>query len=97
MVSRLRCNVSLVVKGLRTTLFVTAYAKVKDQDFSSTPQRTTCNVFYNLQDYFRAGSTRVQMDFYVLRDLRATDRVFGLPSLDDEQTSLEFGTVRVSL
>jgi hypothetical protein len=35
------------------------------------------------------------MDFYVLRDLRVADLVLGLPWLDDEQTSFQFGTTRV--
>jgi hypothetical protein len=32
---------------------------------------------------------------YVLRDLRANDPVLGLPWLDDEQASLQFGATRV--
>jgi hypothetical protein len=35
-----------------------------------------------------------QRTFYVLRDLRATNIVLGLPWLDDEQASLQFGTTR---
>jgi hypothetical protein len=33
--------------------------------------------------------------FYVLRDLCAADLILGLPWLDDEQASLQFGTTRV--
>jgi hypothetical protein len=33
--------------------------------------------------------------FYVLRDLRAADLIMGLPWLDDEHASLQFGTTRV--
>jgi hypothetical protein len=36
-----------------------------------------------------------QQTFYVLRDLRANDIVLGLPWLDDEQASLQFGTTNV--
>jgi hypothetical protein len=40
----------------------------------------------------RHGFQRI---FYVLRDLRASDMVMGLPWLNDEHASLQFGTVRV--
>jgi hypothetical protein len=36
-----------------------------------------------------------QRTFYVLRDLRAVDLVLGLPWLNEEQASLQFGTTRV--
>jgi hypothetical protein len=32
---------------------------------------------------------------YVLRDLRAAELIVGLPWLDDEQASLQFGTTRI--
>jgi hypothetical protein len=36
-----------------------------------------------------------QRTFSVLRDLDAADLVLGLPWLDEEQASLQFGTTRV--
>jgi hypothetical protein len=37
-----------------------------------------------------------QRIFYVLRDFHAVDLVLGLPWLDDEHASLQFGTTRDS-
>jgi hypothetical protein len=44
---------------------------------------------------FELARHEFQRSFYVLRDLRAVDMVLGLPWLDEEQASLQFGTTRV--
>jgi hypothetical protein len=50
---------------------------------------TVCDVTFEL------ARLEFQLTFYVLRDLRAADLVLGLPWLDDEHASLQFGTTRV--
>jgi hypothetical protein len=50
---------------------------------------TVCDVTFELDRH------EFQRTFYVLRDLRATDLVVGLPWLDDEHVSLQFGTTRI--
>jgi hypothetical protein len=50
---------------------------------------TVCNVTYELAQH------EFQRTFYVLRDLRAADLNLGLPWLDEEQASLQFGSTRV--
>jgi hypothetical protein len=50
---------------------------------------TICDVTFELAQH------EFHRTFYVLRDLRAADLVMGLPWLDDEQASLQFGTTRV--
>jgi hypothetical protein len=47
---------------------------------------TVCDVTFELARH------EFQQTFYVLRDLRAAELALGLPWLDDEQTSLQFGT-----
>jgi hypothetical protein len=44
---------------------------------------------------FEPARYEFQQTFYVLRDLRAADLVVGLPWLDDEHASMQFGTTRV--
>jgi hypothetical protein len=44
---------------------------------------------------FELARHEFQRNFYVLRDLRATDFVLDLPWLDDEHASLQFGTTRL--
>jgi hypothetical protein len=44
---------------------------------------------------FEPARHEFQRTFYVLRDLRAAGLLLGLPWLDDEQTSLPFGTTKV--
>jgi hypothetical protein len=50
---------------------------------------TICDVTFELARH------EFQRIFSVLRDLRAVDLVMGLPWLDEEQASLQFGTTRV--
>jgi hypothetical protein len=50
---------------------------------------TVCDVTFELARH------EFQRTFYVLRDLRAVDLILGLPWLDDEQASLQFGTTMV--
>jgi hypothetical protein len=44
---------------------------------------------------FEMARLEFQQTFYVLRELRDADFVVGLPLLDDEQASLQFGAKRV--
>jgi hypothetical protein len=48
-----------------------------------------CNVTFELARY------EFHRTFYVLRDLRAADLILGLPWLDNEHASLQFGSTRV--
>ena len=50
---------------------------------------TVCDVIFELARH------EFQRTFYVLRDLRVVDSIMGLPWLDDEHASLQFGTTRV--
>jgi hypothetical protein len=50
---------------------------------------TVCDVTFELARH------EFQRNFYVLRDLRDADLILGLPCLDDEQASLQFGSTRV--
>jgi hypothetical protein len=50
---------------------------------------TVCDVTFELARH------EFHRTFYVLRDLRADDLILGLPWLDDEPASLQFGTARV--
>jgi hypothetical protein len=50
---------------------------------------TVCDVTFELARH------EFHWTFYVLRDLRAADLIMGLPWLDDEHASLQFGTTRV--
>jgi hypothetical protein len=50
---------------------------------------TVCDVTFELA---RHESQRI---FYVLRDLRTGDLILGLPWLDDEHASLQFGSIMV--
>jgi hypothetical protein len=56
------------------------------QRVSST---TVCDVTFELARH------EFHRNFYVLRDLRTADLILGLPWLDDEHASLQFGTTRV--
>jgi hypothetical protein len=44
---------------------------------------------------FELARHEFQGTFYVLRDLRALDLILGLPCLDDEHASLQFGATKV--
>jgi hypothetical protein len=50
---------------------------------------TVCDVTFEVARY------EFQRTFYVLRDLRAAHLIMGLPWLDDEHASLQFGSTRV--
>jgi hypothetical protein len=50
---------------------------------------TVCDVTFELARH------EFHRTFYVLRDLRAADLIMGLPWLDDEHASLQFGSTRV--
>jgi hypothetical protein len=52
---------------------------------------TVCDVTFELARH------ELQRTFYVLRDLRADDLILGLPWLDDEHASLQFGNTRFLL
>jgi hypothetical protein len=44
---------------------------------------------------FEMAKHEFHRTFYVLRDLRDADLIMGLPWLDDEHASLQFGTTMV--
>jgi hypothetical protein len=50
---------------------------------------TVCDVTFELARH------EFHRTFYVLRDLRVADLIMGLPLLDDEHASLQFGTTMV--
>jgi hypothetical protein len=50
---------------------------------------TVCDVTFELARH------EFHRTFYVLRDLHAADLIMGLPWLDDEHASLQFGSTRV--
>jgi hypothetical protein len=50
---------------------------------------TVCDVTFELARH------EFHRNLYVLRDLRAADLIMGLPWLDDEHASLQFGTTTV--
>jgi hypothetical protein len=52
---------------------------------------TVCDVTFELARH------KFQRNFYVLRDLRAAGLIMGLPWLDDEHASLQFGTTKFLL
>jgi hypothetical protein len=56
-------------------------------------QRVTSSTFRDVT--FELARFEFQRTFYVLRDLRAAHLVMGLPWLDDEHASLQFGNTRV--
>jgi hypothetical protein len=59
----------------------------------ATGQRETSSSVCDIT--FELARHEFQRAFYVLRDLRDADVVLGLPWLDDEHASLQFGTTRV--
>jgi hypothetical protein len=74
--------------ALQTRKFVTkTHARLANgQRVTSS---TVCDVTFELARH------EFQRTFYVLRDLRAVDSIPGLPWLDDEHASLQFGLTRV--
>jgi hypothetical protein len=81
--------------------FVRRFALQTRKSATKTPVRlangqrvtssTVCEVTFELAQH------EFHRTFYVLRDLRAADLILGLPWLDDEHASLQFGTTRVLL
>jgi methyl coenzyme M reductase subunit C len=79
--------------------FVRRFALKTRKSMTKTPVRlangqrvtssTVCDVTFEL------ARREFQRTFYVLRDLRAVDLILGLPWLDDEQASFQFGTTMV--
>jgi hypothetical protein len=76
--------------------FVRRFALQTRRSLTKTPVRlangqrvtssTVCDVTFELARH------EFQRTFYVLRDLRAADLILGLPWLDDEHASLQFGS-----
>jgi hypothetical protein len=56
-------------------------------------QRVTSSTVFDVT--FEMAKHEFHRTFYVLRDLRDADLIMGLPWLDDEHGSLQFGTTRV--
>jgi hypothetical protein len=79
--------------------FVRRFALHSRKSQTKTPvrlandQRVTSSTICDIT--FELARHEFQRIFYVLLDLRATNMVLGLPWLDDEQASLQFGTSRV--
>jgi hypothetical protein len=79
--------------------FVRRFALLTRKSATNTPVRlangqrvtssTVCVVTFELDRH------AFQRTSYVLRDLRAADLIMGLPWLDDEHVSLQFGSTRV--
>jgi hypothetical protein len=79
--------------------FVRRFALQTRKSVTKTPVRlangqrvtstTVCDVTFELAQH------EFHRTFYVLRDLRAAYLILGLPWLDDEHASLNFGTTRV--
>jgi hypothetical protein len=79
--------------------FVLRFALHTRKSVTKTPVRlangqrvtssTVCDVTFELARH------EFHRTFYVLRDLRAADLIVGLPWLDDEHASLQFGSTRV--
>jgi hypothetical protein len=79
--------------------FVRRFALLTRKSTTKTPvrlangQRVTSSTVCDVT--FERARHEFHRTFYVLRDLRATDLIPGLPWLDDEHASLQFGTSRV--
>jgi hypothetical protein len=79
--------------------FVRRFALQTRKSATKTPvrldngQRVTSTTICDIT--FELARHEFHRTFYVLRDLRTSDLILGLPWLDDEQTSLQFGTTRV--
>jgi methyl coenzyme M reductase subunit C len=74
--------------ALQTRNFVTK-TPVRLANGQRVTSSTVCDVTFELARH------EFHQTFYVLRDLRAADLIMGLPWLDDEQASLQFGSTRV--
>jgi hypothetical protein len=79
--------------------FVRRFASYTRKSQTKTPvrfangQRVTSSTVCGIT--FELARDEFQRTFHVLRDLRGADLVLGLPWLDDERASLQFGTTRV--
>jgi hypothetical protein len=79
--------------------FVRRFALQTRKSATKTPvrlangQRVTSSTVCD--DTFELDRHEFHRTFYVLRDLRAADLILGLPWLDDEHASLQFGTTMV--
>jgi hypothetical protein len=81
--------------------FVRSFALHARKSLTKTPVRlangqsvtssTVCDITFELARH----EFQRNYEIYVLRDLRAADLVLGLPWLDDEHASSQFGTTRV--
>jgi predicted aspartyl protease len=79
--------------------FVRRFALQTRKSATKTPVRlangqrvtstTICDVTFELARH------EFHRTFYVLRDLRTDDLILGVPWLDDEHASLQFGTTRI--
>jgi hypothetical protein len=78
--------------------FVRRLAMQNRKSLTKTPlrlangQRVTSSIVYDVN--CELSRHEFQRTFYVLRDLRAANLVLGLPWLDEEHASLQFGTTR---
>jgi hypothetical protein len=79
--------------------FVRRFALQTRRSASKTPvrlangQRVTSSIVCDVT--FELARHEFHRTFYVLRDLRTADLILGLPWLDDEQATLQFGTTKV--
>jgi hypothetical protein len=79
--------------------FVRRFALQTRKSVTKTPirlangQRVTSSIVCDVT--FELARHEFHRTFYVLRDLRAVDLILGLPWLDDEHASLQFGSTRV--
>jgi hypothetical protein len=74
--------------ALQTRKYVTK-THVRLANGQRVTSSTICDVTFELARH------EFQRTLYVLRDLRAVDLIMGLPWLDDEHASLQFGSTRV--
>jgi hypothetical protein len=74
--------------ALQTRKFLTK-THVRLANGQRVTSSTVCDVTFELARH------EFQRTFYVLRDLRAADLILGLPLLDDENASLQFGSTTV--
>jgi hypothetical protein len=81
------------VRGLRMTFFLsTRKSKVNTPARLANGQRVTSSTI--CETTLERARQEFQRALYVLRDLGVVHMVLGLPWLDDEQPSLQFGTMR---
>jgi hypothetical protein len=79
--------------------FVRRFALRTRKSITKTPvrlangKRVTSSTFCDVT--FELARHEFQRTFYVLRDLRGVDLILGLPWLDDEHASLQFGSTMV--